>query len=43
MSLAQIFEETMKAMANNDTARVEELRQMQIKKIAEIRSKRLDK
>ena len=43
MDLGQIFVETLKAMANNDTARIEELTEMQRKKIAEIRSKKVDK
>lgn len=40
MSFAQIFEETMKAMANNDTARLEELSKIHDKKVAEIRAKK---
>lgn len=43
MNLGQIFEETIKAMINNDTARLEELSQMQTKRFAEIRSKSIDK
>ena len=40
MSFAQIFEETMKAMANKDTARVEELRKIHDEKVAKIRAKK---
>lgn len=38
MSLSQIMEETMRAMAKGDSARVEELRKMHNEKVAEIRA-----
>ena len=34
MNLGQIFEETMKTIANNDAARLEELRQIEMQKFA---------